>query len=168
MIHDVTLEHLVLTDGDVIVRSAHLDDERLLTNWFTDPGVYAYWGGSPLPGEYIRKRCCVETSDNDTAWPFIIVHQGVPAGFIQAWLRADRIGGLDLFVAPAHRRKKIALRALPLLAKYLRDEHGWKRVTVDPRVDNIGAVAFFERAGFTDSGDRFYDGDDLHMLMELR
>ena len=168
MIQDFTLEHLVLSDGDVIVRSAHLDDERVLSVWFSDPGVYAYWGGSPLSDEYIRKRCGVETSDEDTAWPFIIVHQGVPAGFIQAWLRGDRTGGLDLFVSPVHRRKRIGLRALPMLAKYLRDEHGWERVTVDPRADNTGAVAFFERAGFTDSGDRFSEGNDVHILMELR
>lgn len=167
MIRDFVLEHLVLSDGDVVIRSAHAEDEPILTKWFNDPDVYAYWEGKPPSREYIRACCTVEITD-DTCWPFIIIYGGEPAGFMQAWLRTDMTGGLDLFISPEHRRKGIVLRALPMLAKYVRDERGWKRITVDPHLDNAAAIAVFERAGFVDTGERLYDGNHICTIMELR
>jgi len=167
MIRDFILEHLVLSDGDVVIRSAHATDEPVLTKWFNDPDVFKYWEGRSPSEEYIRARCTVEVTD-DACWPFIIVYGGEPAGFLQAWLRPDMTGGLDLFIAPEHRRKGVALRAVPLLAKYLRDERGWKRTTVDPRADNAAAIALFERAGFVDTGERLHDDDHIYTIMELR
>lgn len=168
MIRDFVLEHLVLSDGDIVIRSAHLEDEPVLTSWFNDPDVYNYWDGKPPSREFIKARCTVEITD-DTCWPFIIVHGGEPAGFVQAWLKPDMTGGLDLFISPAYRRKGIALRALPLLGKYLRDERGWKRTSLDPRIDNKAAIALFERAGFVDTGERLEDGDHTYVIiMEFR
>ena len=146
MIQDSLLDHLVLTDGEVVIRSAHLDDEATLTRWFNDPGVYTYWDGPSPTREYILSHCEVQVSD-DTAWPFIVLHRQHPAGFIQAWLKAQGEGGIDLFVAPEFRRKGIGLRAVPMLASYLRDDRGWNRVTVDPHADNTVSRAFFARAG---------------------
>jgi RimJ/RimL family protein N-acetyltransferase len=167
MMQDFSLEHLVLTDGNIVIRSAHPSDEKLLTQWFTDPDVYAYWGGRPPSPEEIAAHCQVEISD-DTCWPFIILDGTEPAGFIQAWLRDDMTGGLDLFIAPQSRRKGIALRALLVLAKHLRDAMAWKRITVDPSVENAAAIALYERAGFADTGVRFTEENALHMLMEFR
>ena len=164
---DLSLEHLILTDGNIVIRSAHPTDEQLLTLWFTDPEVYRYWGGKPPNPEEIKAHCSVERND-DTCWPFIIVHDAQAAGFIQAWVREDLTGGLDLFITPKHRRKNVATRTLRLLANYLRDAGGWKRVTVDPSIENTAAIAVYERAGFRDSGERFTEQDQVHMLLEFR
>ena len=167
MMQDLSLEHLVLTDGNIVIRSAHPTDEQLLKHWFSDPDVYRYWGGKPLHPEEIKAHCSVDIRE-DTCWPFIIVHDGEPSGFIQAWVHKDMTGGLDLFITPKHRRKNVASRTLRLLANYLRDEAGWKRITVDPSIKNAAAIALYERAGFRDTGERFTEHDEMHMLLEFR
>src|SRR5579884_304001 len=168
MMQDFPLEHLVLSDGEIVIRSAHANDEPLLTTWFSDPQVYAHWGGVSLPQNEIAAHCRVDVDDNGTCWAFIILHGGEPAGFIQAWVQRDMTGGLDLFIAPARRRKGIALRTLAMLAAHLRDVIGWKRITVDPLPYNAPAIALYKRAGFVDTGKRFSQAGELHMLMEFR
>lgn len=167
MMQDFSLQHLVLRDGNIAIRTASANDEPLLTQWFNDPAVYAYWGGNPLSKEQIAAHCRVQI-DDDTCRPFIIMQNDEPAGFMQAWVRSDMAGGLDLFIAPAHRGKGIARRALQLLASYLRGSAGWKRITVDPQIDNTRAIAAFESAGFYDTGERFREGDYTHMVMAFK
>jgi RimJ/RimL family protein N-acetyltransferase len=159
------LEQIELRGRDIAIRSATTDDRALLTRWFNDPDVYAHWGGKPLSSEEIEAHCIVQVTD-DICRPFIIMHMEYPCGFIQAWLRNDMTGGLDLFVQPKNRRQSIGRRALSLLAAYLREIEGWKRITVDPRVDNTVAIAAFESAGFRDTGERFTEDNVVHMLME--
>jgi aminoglycoside 6'-N-acetyltransferase len=167
MMQDFSLGHLELREREVAIRSANADDKRLLTRWFNNPAVYAYWGGKPLSDDEITEHCTVQVTD-DTCWPFIITQNEHPVGFIQAWVRNDMTGGLDLVIAPHHRRKGIGPRALRMLADYLCETAGWKRVTVDPCVDNTAAIAAFERAGFRDTGERFIEDNDLHMVMAFQ
>jgi RimJ/RimL family protein N-acetyltransferase len=169
MITNFALEHLLLRDGGIVIRSAHADDESLLASWFRDnPRIYAYWGGVPLSLEKIAAHCRVDVDESETCWPFIIIANAQPVGFIQAWVRNDMSGGLDLVLAPQHRRRGIGRRALLMLSAYLRDTAGWARITVDPRIDNIAAVEFFAHCRFFDTGERFSEEDHTHMLMEFR
>jgi RimJ/RimL family protein N-acetyltransferase len=166
MMQSFALEHLVLSDGRVIIRAAHRNDEVILTQWFNDPGVYVYWGGKALSPEEIAAHCTVQI-DDDICWPFIIMDSGKAVGYIHAWLRSDKTGGLDLFVAPQYRRRGIGLRAIRMLAEHLRDEHEWRRITVDPNVENTGAGKFFERAGFVETGEFIHEGNDVLTVMEF-
>ena len=166
MTQDASLEHLVLSDGQVIVRSAHAGDQPLLMHWLSDPEVYRHWGGKPATAEDAAAHCRVQVEE-DVCWPFIISSDGDAAGFIQAW-GVDRRGGLDLFVAPPYRRRGIGTRAVTMLATHLRDAHGWTRITVDPGIDDARAVAFFQRAGFIDTGERLEEDDRTLAVMEFR
>jgi aminoglycoside 6'-N-acetyltransferase len=169
MMQEFLLSHLVLTDGDVVIRSAHRNDEALLTEWLNDPEVNRYWDGPPSSQEYIASHCAPDFADDGTMWPFIITQGDTPVGFIQAWRDFSGRSGMDLFIAPPHRRKGIALRAVRILATHLRDELGWQSVTVDPRANNEAAIALYEKAGFVDTGER--QEDEQHqslMIMEFR
>jgi aminoglycoside 6'-N-acetyltransferase len=108
------------------------DDLDLLAPWFADPAFVQWWGGKPLAREQVadeyigRRRPSVES---------MIVEEGAqPVGYIQYWTGAQGRGlGAD------------AVRAL---AEHLRVEEGWRRVTVDPSVENGNAIRAFMKAGF--------------------
>lgn len=104
--------------------------------------------------------------DEFTIWPFIILQNSSAAGFAQVWRTTGGTGGLEFFVAPEYRRRRIATAASAMLAKHLRAKLGWTRITLEPHTDDDAAISCFAKAGFVDSGARRDDGDHAHMILE--
>ena len=152
MIQHFDLCDVALHDGAVTVRSADKSDEAILLRWF--------------PEEDAVDRCELRVVDEFTIWPFIIMDGDAGAGFLQMWRTAAGVGGLEIFIAPEHRRQGIATRALALAAHYLRKHLGWEKITIEPHTDDDAAIACFEKAGFRDNGLRRDDGDHAHMILE--
>jgi aminoglycoside 6'-N-acetyltransferase len=102
---------------------------------------------------------------------------GAIVGFIQFWEETDpryRHAAIDLFVDPAHHRQGIAREALTLLIDHLLGERGHHRITIDPALDNPGAIACYAGVGFTPVGvmrayerDPYTDVPHEGLLMEL-
>ena len=82
----------------------------------------------------------------------------------------DESGGIDMFLLPAARGRGLGPDAGRAVARHLRDERRWRRVTVDPYLWNERAIRAWRRAGFDDVEEREPDADHVAgwLLMEFR
>jgi len=137
----------VIRGERTFLRPATDDDLDLLVGWLADPEVYRWWEGRPLSREEVadmytgRRRPEVE--------PFVVEADGVPVGYLQCWQGTKTSGGIDMFLVPDARGRGLGPDAARAAASFLLDQRGWTEVTVDPLVDNVGAIRAFERAGFS-------------------
>jgi aminoglycoside 6'-N-acetyltransferase len=125
-------------------------DLDLLAGWLADPGVYEFWGGAPLDRETVDAQFIGGRYPGVQV--FIIVADGRPIGYIQFWHTDDDPtadnGGIDMVLLPAERGRGLGPDAARAIIDYLIRERGWRRVTVDPALDNPAAIRAWARAGF--------------------
>jgi aminoglycoside 6'-N-acetyltransferase len=63
-----------------------------------------------------------------------------------------RATGLDVFLAPSHQGRGLGPEALRTVMRWLVDERGCARFTIDPAVDNERAIAAYGAVGFRPVG----------------
>ena len=126
-------EHLTLrplTDGDAPALLALLND----------PGVSAWW-----------QRASWDQINEEGATVFAIVVEGAVAGSIQYHEETDpdyHFAAIDIFVGDAWQDRGVGTEAMRVLIRYLVDERGHHRITVDPAAANERAVHVYGRLGF--------------------
>jgi aminoglycoside 6'-N-acetyltransferase len=92
--------------------------------------------------------------------PYIVEADGVPVGYLQVHdLDDDGAGGLDMFLVPAARGRGLGPDAARAVARYLVDERGWSRVTVDPYAWNDVALRGWRNAGFEQVSEHAADAE---------
>jgi aminoglycoside 6'-N-acetyltransferase len=147
------------------MRRADDGDVDRLVAWHADPEVSRYWDGETFTRAEMEER--LERREVD-AW--IVEEQDEPIGYLQTWTDDGATGGVDMFLIPAARGRRLGPDAARAMARHLVDERGWTRVTVDPYAWNEGAVRAWERAGFVEVSR--HDADEEHtapwILMEFR
>jgi aminoglycoside 6'-N-acetyltransferase len=144
-------------------------DLSLLAGWLADPGVYAFWGGAPLD------RATVDEQFIDGRDPgvmvFIVEASERPIGFIQYWHTTDDpeqdTGGIDMVLLPAARGRGLGPDAARALVDYLIREQCWRRVTVDPALDNPAAIRAWARAGFVADHEALDHPDGPALIMAI-
>lgn len=136
----------VISGQTALLRPADDADLDLLTAWFSDPDVYAWWGGEPIEREEVRADYTGHRSPEVES--FIIESEGKPVGYLQYWRATERSGGLDMFLIPEARGRGLGPDAARATVEHLLGEKGWTEVTVDPLVDNERAIRAWTRAGF--------------------
>lgn len=145
------------------------DDLPLVAGWLARPHVRQWWGG---PAAFDEIAYLIGSDDEKG---FVIVADGKPAGFIQAYncyAQPDPVRdtkdppetwGLDLFVGEeAMLRRGVASAAIGALIEVLR-RGNCARLIIDPREDNVAAVALYEKVGFV----RFAAIDDYPAPTQL-
>ena len=120
-------------------------DLDLLTGWLSDPEVYRWWGGSPKSREEIPEQFMERQPGFE---PFIVEAAGEPIGYLQYWTGDATSGGIDMFLVPSKREQGLGPDAARAAVRYLIDDLGWRRVTVDPYADNQRAQRAWAKAGF--------------------
>ncbi len=142
------------------LRAADANDVERLVAWHADPEVSRYWDGETFTREEMAERLAREDVE---AW--IVGENDEPVGFLQ--VHGD---GLDMFLIPAARGRRLGPDAARAMAEHLVRERGRDRVTVDPYAWNEGAVRAWARAGFVEVSR--HEADDEHpapwILMEFR
>jgi aminoglycoside 6'-N-acetyltransferase len=145
------------------IRAAEERDAELLVAWHDDPEVARYWDQERFTRDEMLARL-----RRPDAEAFVVEADGEPVGYLQVWQEADA-GGLDMFLVLAARGRGLGPDAARAVARHLRDERGWRRVTVDPYLWNEAAIRAWRRAGFRDVGER--EPDEEHtarwLLMEF-
>jgi aminoglycoside 6'-N-acetyltransferase len=124
------------------------DDEPALVELFSDPSVAQWWGD---PEAAVRDT--MESSDDESH--YVIEVDGDAAGMIQSYEENDpmyRHAAIDIAIAPDWQGKGIGPDAIRTLARYLIDERGHHRLTIDPAAHNEQAIKAYERVGFKSVG----------------
>ncbi len=145
------------------IRAADERDADLLVAWHDDPDVARYWDHERFTREEMLERL-----RRDEVESFVVEAGEEPVGYLQLWREGDG-GGIDMFLVPHARGRGLGPDAARAVARHLRDERGWRQVTVDPYVWNVGTIRAWRRAGFRDVGER--EPDEQHsarwLLMEF-
>jgi aminoglycoside 6'-N-acetyltransferase len=147
------------------IRPATAEDAELLAGWYADPEVACFWDWKTYTAEQIVERLARPHVD-----AYIVEADGEPVGYLQAWFGANvDVGGLDMFLIPAARGRRLGPDAASTLARFLLDQGGRMRVTVDPYLWNERAVRGWKNAGFRPVEECEPDEEHQHrwLLMEF-
>jgi aminoglycoside 6'-N-acetyltransferase len=136
------------------IRPADERDAELLVAWHNDPEVARYWDQERFTQDEMHAR--IRRPDVEA---FVVEADGAPVGYLQVWQEGDS-GGLDMFLVPSARGRGLGPDAARAVARHLRDERGWRRVTVDPYLWNETAIRAWRRAGFRDVDE--HEPDEEH------
>jgi len=119
----------------------------MLVAWHADPDVARFWDDETFTREEMLARLARANIDS-----FVVEAGREPVGYLQAWWDdvSPRRGGIDMFLVPHARGRGLGPDAGRTVARHLREQRGWARVTVDPYVWNEAAVRAWRRAGFVD------------------
>jgi aminoglycoside 6'-N-acetyltransferase len=135
---------LPVIQGDgVTLRAARRDDLPALLEIIRAPGAAEWWG------EYEGSE-----DDEELLAGFAIEVGGELVG----WLGFEEVSalkypsvGLDIMLAPAVHGNGYGPEALRLAIDYFA-ERGHHRFTIDPRTDNLNAIAAYRKVGFKSIG----------------
>lgn len=114
-----------------------------------------------VPGDLPRLREILAEPEVERWWgadaelpparTFAVEREGETIGAIQYWEEDDpayRHAAIDVFLATAHQNEGLGPDAVRTLARWLVDEHGHHRLTIDPALENERAIRAYERVGF--------------------
>lgn len=145
-------------------------DEPALVEIFNEPTVVQWWGDA-------NESLADTLEPDETELHFMIEVDGEPAGMIQASEETEpmyRHAGIDIALRAEWQGKGIGPDAIRVLARYLLDERGHHRLTIDPAVANVNAIKAYEQVGFKRVGvmrnyergpdGRWHDGLLMDML----
>ncbi|MDB5073163.1 MAG: GCN5-related N-acetyltransferase [Candidatus Eremiobacteraeota bacterium] len=139
---------MMIAGERTVLRRVTPDDLPLLAGWFADTEFVRWWGGVAKSNDEVALQYLGREDGDEVVQAFIVLHGDVPIGYIQAWNDEPLIGGIDIVLLPAVHGRGYGPDAVGALARYLRDELGWKHITIDPSVRNVRAIRAFEKAGF--------------------
>ena len=130
----------------VALRPFVFEDIPALTAIAEAPEVARWWGEPDERFPY---------TDKPDAARFTITLDATVLGLIEYGEKADpsyRWAWIDLFLDPAVHGRGHGTDALAAFVRYLTDELGHHRVTVDAAVDNAAAIRSYEKVGFKPVG----------------
>jgi aminoglycoside 6'-N-acetyltransferase len=129
----------------VTLRPLETADVPRLAEIAAEPEVARWWLG--LTEQDLREMARHDTDE----LVFAIELDGEPIGLVQADEELDpdyRHAGIDLFLGPAWQGKGLGADTVRTLARWLFEERGHHRITIDPALANQRAIRAYERVGF--------------------
>lgn len=156
-------------DGFTLLPLRRSDAEAVLA-LLRQPGVARWWGA------YDAEKLERDFFDPAWAYTYLVIVEGDLAGILQFHEVPDpdyKSAGIDITLSEAHQGRGLGTKALRRLIRYLIDERGHHRMTIDPATDNARAIRAYQKVGFRpvgvmreyerDSSGRWHDG----LLMDL-
>jgi len=121
------------------------DDLPAVEAMLTEPEVAQWWG------RHDSARIRRELID-DPEWAVLAVEvEGRFAGIVAYGEEDDpmyRSASVDITLAEGHRDHGLGREAIRLLARWLHDDRGHHRLTIDPAAENARAIRAYESVGF--------------------
>jgi aminoglycoside 6'-N-acetyltransferase len=140
-----------LTDGRVTLRALSPDDADALAAFVEQPGVREWWGSE----ESDSRSATGFAEDARVEIAFAIEVDCALAGWLgfHEELEPDyRHASMDIFLAPEVQGGRLGPAALRLAARWLIDERGHHRITIDPAAANARAIRAYASIGFRPVG----------------
>ena len=136
----------VLRGERVVLRPPTEADVAPLAAILATPEVARWW---PDENEDTMRERVVEGEPDTTSWAVRVGDDLV--GLAQAWEEPDpmyRHGGIDLSLHPDWHGQGLGTDTVRTIARWLFDERGHHRITIDPAAHNAVAIHCYERVGF--------------------
>ena len=137
---------MILSGPRISLRSATLDDLAHVSPIRREPEVTRRWG--------ILEEGELEEFLQDEK-TFVIEADGEIIGAIQYGEENEpmyRHASIDIFLTTARHGQGFGSEAVRILARYLIEERGHHRLTIDPAADNAAAIRAYEKVGFRPVG----------------
>jgi aminoglycoside 6'-N-acetyltransferase len=163
--------HPELTGRRVRLRPGDERDAPVLSAILAEPEVACWWG-NPDPVSVVAAGL----RGDDESVLLVVETAGHVIGGIQYHEENDpmyRHAGIDIYLSARGQGQGLGTEAVGLLARYLCEQRGHHRLTIDPAADNHRAIRCYEKVGFRRVGvlrqyergpdGRFHDG----LLMDL-
>ena len=142
--------HPSLVGRKVTLRPGRPGDAPKLRAILAEPSVSRWWA-EPDPVEVIEE----ELRGDDAGVLLVVEIDGQVAGGIQYHEENDpmyRHAGIDIYLGRRFQGQGAGTEAVGLLARFLFEERGHHRVTIDPDVDNEVALRCYAAVGFKPVG----------------
>lgn len=159
-------------DGFTLRQLKRADADAVLA-LLRQPGVARWWGA------YDAVKLERDFFDPAWAYTYLVMVEGDVAGVLQFHEVPDpdyRSAGIDVTLGDAYQDRGLGTAALRRLIRYLIDERGHHRMTIDPSVHNPRAIHVYEKVGFKpvgvmrryerDSTGAWHDGLLMDLLAE--
>jgi aminoglycoside 6'-N-acetyltransferase len=134
----------------VTLRPYESGDRDIFERILGQPSVGRWWGAASA-GEAADEW----VEEDDESVGFAIVVDGTVVGSIQ-YAEEDepeyRHAGIDLFLDEAVQRRGLGPEAITVVARYLIEERGHHRITIDPCAENDRAIRAYASVGFEPVG----------------
>jgi aminoglycoside 6'-N-acetyltransferase len=140
-----------LRDGRVVLRPLAVDDADALAALVQHPSVRRWWGSE----ESDSRSAEGFADDAREEVAFAIEVDGALGGWLGFHEEDEpdyRHAGLDIFLGPEHQGAGLGPIALRLAARWLIDERGHHRLTIDPACANARAIRAYASLGFRPVG----------------
>ncbi len=135
----------LLRGRNIVLRQLRADDVERLAEIQAETTVARWWG----PPDMAELRRQARGIGDEKA--LAIEKDGELVGLIQYHEEHEpdfRHAGIDVFLAGRAQGHGLGTDAVRTLARYLIDERGHHRLTIDPAVDNAAAIRAYEKVGF--------------------
>ena len=143
------MSDLMLQGERVVLRLMTEADLPRLLEVVGHPEISEWWP------EYDIERLRADTLDARDATCLSIEFDGEYAGLVMFTEQPDpyyRSAGIDITLAPGVLGKGLGSDVLRTLCRYLFEERGHHRITIDPALANERAIAAYRKVGFHDVG----------------
>jgi aminoglycoside 6'-N-acetyltransferase len=137
---------VILAGPRVTLRNATLDDLARIFTIRHEPEVERRWG--PLEEGELEEFL-------QDAKTFVVEVEDAVIGAIQYDEEDDamyRHASIDIFLTTVRHGEGLGSEAVRVLARYLIEERGHHRLTIDPAADNAAAIRAYEKVGFCPVG----------------
>ena len=132
---------MILSGPRISLRNATLGDLARVSTIRREPEVTRRWG-------VLEEGELEEFLQDDKT--FVVEADGEIVGAIQYDEVTDpmyRHASIDIFLTAARHGQGLGSEAVRVLARYLIEERGHHRLTIDPAADNTAAIRAYEKIG---------------------
>ena len=164
----------VLTGSRVRIRPGRPEDAPTLRAILAEPSVSRWWG-EPDPVTAIE----ADLRGGDSTVLLVMEIDGQVAGGIQYVEENEpmyRHAGIDIYLGGRFQGRGAGTEAVGLLARFLFEQRGHHRITIDPAAANAQAIRCYAKVGFRPVGvmrqyerggnGQFHDGLLMDLLRE--
>ena len=137
---------ILLSGPHVTLRSTTAEDAERLNPIRNEPEVLRWWSHL-APGE-MEEFVADEHS-------LVIEVDGEVIGAVQFFEEEDpmyRHANIDVYLTTSRHGRGFGTEAVRMLARYLLEERGHHRITIDPAATNAAAIRTYEKVGFRPVG----------------
>jgi aminoglycoside 6'-N-acetyltransferase len=134
----------------IVLRPTEGADAPALAAILATPEVARWWPAFDL-GRVEREM----TGLDEEIDVYAILLDGQIVGAVQSQEENEpefRHAGIDVFLDPHHQGQGLGPEAIGVLARYLVDQRGHHRITIDPAAANKRAIRAYEKVGFRKVG----------------